>query len=102
MENVEEKVAKLEKTLSSFVEYTKGVNNTIISVLENMNGQLNNVEGEIQLIKTKIENLDGHTNKGFGKMDGKLEELKSEIQKINNVTGYKDMFDNMKGLIGQA
>lgn len=94
MEKMEDRIEKLEKTVASFVEYTKGVNTTIISVLENMNRQLNELEAEIQLVKTKIDSLDGNTNKGFGKVDGKLSELKTEIQKINKVTGYQDMIDN--------
>lgn len=102
MENMEEKIAKLEKTVTSFVEYTRGVNTSIITVLEGMNARLHKIEGSISVIETKINILDGTTNQGFVKVDDTLAELKTELQKINNVTGYDDIFKNSKSLGGKA
>lgn len=94
MEELKQKIEKLEQTTSSFIEYTRGVFGTIFEVLEDMNGNLNKMQGDIAAMSAKIENIDGNTNKGFGKMHSKMDDLKSEIQKINKVTGYKDILDN--------
>lgn len=110
---MEDRIEKLEKTTASLIEYIKDVNDTLFGVLEKISSNVNKIENDILLVNNKvdalervltnkIDSLDGSTHKGFGKVDIKLDDLKSEIQKINNVTGYKDMFDNMSNVQGQA
>lgn len=99
---MEEKIIALEKNLKEWINFSKDVNNRFISILEEISKQINKIEEDIALIKTKVDHLDGTTSKSFGKVENKLEELKTELKKINQVTGYEDQVRNQSSLGGHA
>lgn len=100
---MEKRVSDLEKTIASLMEYIKGVNSSISEGFNKSNNNfdkitqhLKKIDGSIAIINAKIDSLDGSTNNNFGKVDVKLDDLKTEISKINNVTGYDELFQNLK------
>ena len=95
---MEKRIEKLEKTTTTLIKYIKGVNETIFGVLETITNNQERLEKQMDVLSTKIDALDGNTTKHFDKVGTKLNGLKSEIQKINKVTGYKDIIDNQKSL----
>ncbi|HMI02786.1 MAG TPA: hypothetical protein VK541_09910 [Pedobacter sp.] len=87
MEQLNLRVTELEKTISLLVENIKDVNQTIAAAFEK-------VERNFEKTNEKIENLRGSANMGFENVDMQFRDLKEEIKKINDVTGYEGMYSN--------
>lgn len=99
----EKRIADLEKTVASILEYMKVVNKAVSEGFSKADGNFDKitsrfqtVEGELKIINAKIDKLAGNTDTGFSKVDVQLEDLKSEVSKIGSVTGYDDMINNLK------
>jgi len=86
----------LKNKFDFLANHVKAVNNTVLSVFEQVSSHLNVIEKKINVLDAKINALEGNTTTGFGKVDFKLDDLKSEIQKINTVTSYSDIFHNQQ------
>jgi len=101
--SMEKRIAKLEKTISTLTAYVVGNNNAISEGLSKVNSNfekitthLKKIDAELKIINAKVDSLDGNTGKNFNKVEVKLDDLKSEIKKIGNVTGYDDLLNNLK------
>lgn len=107
---MEERIAALEKQTAALTQYVKEVQESNKSIatgfdkvdsnFEKITAHFNKIEKELILINYKIDNLDGSTSNSLNKVDIKLDDLKTEIQKINNITGYEDIYQNLKVIKG--
>ena len=100
---MEKRIAKLESTIALLIDYVQQVNKTISGGLnksdknfDKITINLKRVQGDLAIINAKIDKLEGHTSNSLKKVDVKLDDLKTEIKKINSVTGYDDLFQNLK------
>ncbi len=100
---MEKRVEILEKTITSLTDYIKFTNTNISNGFEKVNANfekitkhLSQIDAELRIVNAKIDKLDGNTSTGLGEVHVKLDDLKTEITKINDVTGYDGIFSNMK------
>jgi len=85
----EKRINELEKTTASLAAYI-----TISSVFQKITGHLQKIEKDLAVLTAKVEALDTTTGTSFKDVKGSLEDIKAEISKINDVTGYEDIFKN--------
>ncbi len=100
---MEKRVEDLEKNLSAVVSHIKDVHSAISGGLgkvdtnfEKITAHLNKIEAELLIVNSKIDSLSGNTEKGFGDVNVSLEDLKMEISKINDVTSYDHIYENLE------
>jgi hypothetical protein len=86
----------LEKQISTLAQYTQAVNQLIIDNVTEITSQLKNIQGDIAILNAKVDKIDGNTTKNFKSVDGKLDDMQSELKKIGSVTGYDEMVSNLK------
>jgi hypothetical protein len=95
---MEKKIEELEKNVAYLAKYVKESSNHITNALEKITNHVGNIEAELKIANAKIDKLDGNTDEGFGKVNTKLEDIRAEISKINDVTGYDGIFQNLKAV----
>jgi len=102
---MENRIQDLENTLSALVGHMRANQATISIVLNKVDGNfekitnhLNKIESDLQELTKIVESLRGNTDKGFGDVHVKLDDLKTEITKINDVTGYDDLYTNLRAV----
>lgn len=91
MAELENRVNKLEETISALLQHIKDVNHSITSGFEK-------VDKNFDKVNDKIDALRGRSTSSIETVELKLDDLTSEIKKINEVSGYDDLYANNKGL----
>ena len=86
---LEERVDKLEIAISTLIQNVQEVNSSIAH-------GFSKVDENFKLINEKIDAIRGGSNASLQTVEGKLTDLTVEISKINEVTNYGGIFDNMK------
>jgi len=93
------------------MEYIKCANGTISVIFEKVNKNLETItthlqaiDKELNLLNAKVNKFNIATESGFAKADVKLKDIKADLAKINDVTGYDGMFNNsnLPGKISKA
>lgn len=102
MDKLEQRVLDLENTISTLIKHIQEVNNSIVV-------GFGKVDNNFDLINDKIDALQGNSTASIETVEGKIDalhgstklgfsDLKTEISKINDATGYEGMFKNSLGL----
>lgn len=99
--NLEQRVSDLDSKTDTLLDFARAFNEALTNGFEKVNNNFekitahfNKIEKEITVINAKIDSLRAGTDDGLGKVEVKLDDLKTEIQNIHNVTGYKDFIKN--------
>ncbi len=73
---------------------------TIIDIIVNSNRAIDAnfeiVNVKLNKLDLKVDKLGKSSNTEFGKVGKQLKEIKTEVHKIQRVSGYSDMFENLK------
>lgn len=100
---MEDRIKELERNMAALAQHMKTTSATISQGFSKVDGNfekitshLNNIDTEISGLHKKVDVLSGTTDKGLGDVNVKLEDLKGEISKINDVTQYDDLYKNLK------
>ncbi len=100
---MQKRIEALEKTSRQLIDYMQDSRGNISAGFEKVNSNfekitahLQKIDKDIKTLSAQLEQLNGSTNNGFGDVNVKLEDLKVEITKINDVTGYEGIFTNLK------
>ena len=101
MATIEERTAKLESFVEVLANHVVRTHETILQGLEKvdenfviLHKNFEKVDENFSKIEKSIHSLKGNTSDGFQSVSSKLEDLKSEIKKINEVTRYEDEYAN--------
>ena len=107
MPDLENRVQVLEESIRTVLQYITEGNQSISdgfkksdSNFDKITNHFGRIEADIKIINAKIDKLYGNTSDNFVKVDGKLDDLKTEVQNIGRVTGYEDMISNLKVIKG--
>jgi hypothetical protein len=87
--SLEDKVTELEKTIAELVAISRELRTNIAH-------GFTKVDENFVKVNDRLDTLQGDTTKGFKKVDVKLDTLHDEITKINDVTSYEHLYQNMK------
>lgn len=100
---MDKRIEELEKAIAAIVSHQKQVHSSISdgfnkvgSNFEKITTHLHKIDNELTIINKKIDLLSGNAEKGFGEVNVSLEDLKAEISKINDVTSYDHIYQNLK------
>lgn len=96
MKNLENRVIKLEGTISTLLQRIKDVNDSITSGFEKVDKNFEALNNDIKNIKEDIKAIRGSSTATLETVEVKLEDLTSEIKKINDVSSYEEIYSNMK------
>lgn len=91
VEALENRLASLEEKINSLLNHTQEVNASIANGFEK-------VEKNFEKVNEKIDALRGNSTSTIENVEIKLDDLKTEISKINEVTSYEEMFKNSGSL----
>lgn len=91
MEQIEKRVTEIENTLNLLMHHMQDVNHTIATGFEK-------IENNFIIVNRKIDSLRGNSASSLEIVENKLDDLKTEISKINDVTGYAEMIANHANL----
>lgn len=122
--NIEERVKKLETAISTLIHSVQGVNSLItdgfLKVNENfrlidekfrqvdenfrkidekfnkIDEKFKKIDESFKLTNEKIDSIRGGSTSSLHTVEEQLSNLTTEISKINDVTKYGGIFDNMK------
>ena len=90
MENsLKERVGKLEIAISTLIQNVQKVNSSIAH-------GFSKVDENFKITNEKVDAIRGGSTSSLHSVEGKLSDLTTEISKINHVTKYGGIFDNMK------
>lgn len=73
------------------MQHIKDVNHSIATGFEK-------IEGNFSIVNGKIDSLRGNSSTTMEVVENKLDDLKTEIRKINDVTGYAGIISNNTNL----
>lgn len=120
MDNLGIRITALDQMMVLHLEHLQNLNHTItdgfkkIDVLQNdvnslkvdvkgMKGDITSLKGDVNSLKRDVNSLKGglkllkgNSTASMETIEVKLSELTLEIRKINEVTQYKGIFDNLK------
>jgi uncharacterized coiled-coil protein SlyX len=91
MSQTEKRITHLEESVSALLKHIKDINFAVASGFEKVDKNFETVIEDIKAIR-------GRSNATLETVEVKLEDLTVEIKKINDVSGYDDIFANNKGL----
>ncbi|WP_256002009.1 MULTISPECIES: hypothetical protein [Pedobacter] len=91
MLEVEKRITALEESVSTLLKHIKDINFAVASGFEKVDKNFETVIEDIKAIR-------GRSRASLETVEVKLEDLTAEIKKINDVSGYDDIFANNKGL----
>lgn len=81
---MEKRVEAIEQNLRS-----------LITILVNISTKLEETNQKIDANFDLLKNLDSKSEKGFKVVNSNLEDVKSELQKIQTVSNYTEEFENL-------
>ncbi len=98
-----DKIELLEKNVSHLSNELKEIKELIGAGFVKVVNNFDSIKEEIDLLHSKVDSLnkkvdllEGNTKDGLEDVGLKLENLSDEISKISKVTGYDEVYDNMK------
>lgn len=89
-------IEDIEKQITTLSKYIDGVSQVLVENVTSINTDLKAIKADIVILNAKVDKLDGNTTTNLKRVDGKIDDLKTEIKKIGTVTGYDDMINNLK------
>lgn len=100
---MENRVKELEMSVVSLAKDIKDIKRYLVNGFTIIESNFKKIEADLKDLNSKVNSIDGrlnklggNTSKSLKKVDGKLDNLKTEIQNINRVTGADHMISNMK------
>ncbi|MDP5200222.1 MULTISPECIES: hypothetical protein [Flavobacterium] len=91
----EDKITNLENRIDTLEYKIDKIISTLKNVAPALDSNFKEIKEHLENLETKIDKLDGSTEKGF-------EEVKWELKKIQDVTRYADEYLNIPSTQGQA
>ncbi len=98
---MEQRIEQLEQKVEDLVGHIGALTDIIINALGKIDDNNSSFSNRFDAINTKlatisasIDELKGGSDKTIGALDSGFKDLKTEIQKINAVTGYADQHAN--------
>ncbi|CAM3923106.1 hypothetical protein SAMN06265348_111126 [Pedobacter westerhofensis] len=112
MKPLKQRVTELEKSMSLLVHHMQDINHSIATGFEKLEKNFSIIDGNFSIIQRnfsiiedkfntvngKIDSLRGNSTVTMEIVENKLDDLKAEIIKINDVTGYSEMTANNSNL----
>ncbi|MGJ1414074.1 hypothetical protein [Sphingobacterium multivorum] len=97
MEQIKQLEEKVE-TLTQNIETLKSIILVALNKIDDNNSSFNKrfdvINTKLATIATQLDDLKGGSEHTIGTLEYGFKDLKSEISKINEVTGYSDMIAN--------
>jgi len=98
---MEKRISDLEQSIISLAKDVKEIKESLLEGFSKtgnnfvkITNRFDTIEADLNIINAKVDKLDGNTSNSLKSVDGKLDDLKTEIKKIGNVTGYDHMIAN--------
>lgn len=96
MENLEKRVTELENTISTLLQHIQNVNHSIANGFEKVEKHFEDVDKNFAIINRNIDLIKGNSTASLETVENSIVNLTTEISKINDTSGYKDLYANMK------
>lgn len=93
---MEERVIEIEKHLDVLKDSFLKLSGLIGRSLEIIQKSNTSVEERLENIESKLDTLKGNSDHTIVSLESGLNEIKAEIQKINDVTSYESIFVNSR------
>lgn len=105
MSELDKRITSLEESVSILLQHIKDVNLAIVTGFEKVDKNFEAIKEDIKSIRNNVSDISGNVKDIRGKSKATLEtveisldNLTTEIKKINEVSGYEDIYANNKGL----
>lgn len=93
---MEERLNKLEDTLTNLVAHVKNTHELINEIVTTANQNFEKIDARLASIETELSKLSGETTSNFSKVGDQLDGIHNELSKINVTTRYEEEFQNLK------
>lgn len=95
------KPAKKINSKSQAKPNLKGLLKTIDLNFDILHGEIKLLRSSMVKLHGKINRLDKTSGDGFGEVKKELTDIKTEVKKIQKVSRYGDMYENMLTVVGK-
>ncbi len=98
MSELENRITSLEESVSALLQGIKDVNHAIVTGFEKVDKNFEAIKEDIKSIRGNVIEIRGKSKATLETVEISLDNLTTEIKKINDVSGYDDIYANNKGL----